>query len=203
MSKFLITPRALPAALLLAGAFALPIAAHADDASKRALAVQLVKLQQKNSAGLVGQITDSAMQQEFAHWGPQLQSRVPPSSQKDVSDRLQAELKKLQDNITKVVQAQADKTAEDALVPIFMSNLSEDDLKTIVTALQTPAWSKFAALSNPAIQAWGDKTTEGAKPAVLDYMKNFDATAEKIISSAANGNGTGATSGTSSKSRKK
>ena len=202
MNKFPITPRALPAALVLAAAFALPIAAHADDASKKALAVELVKLQQKNGT-LADQLTDMAVQPEIAKWMPQLQSRVPADSQKDVGDKLNVELRKFADNAHKVVQAQADKTAEDTLVPIFMDKLTEDDLKTIVTYLQSPSSAKFAALSGQATDAWSGKIMEGARPAVLDYMKNFDATAEKIISAAAGSGSSTAPASGAGKGKKK
>jgi hypothetical protein len=185
MNRFLTqTSRALPTVFVLAAAFALPIAAHADDASKKQLAIQLVKLQQKNGE-LVEQITNMAVQPELDKWMPQLQQRVPNDKKKDVSDKLNAELNKFAGNTRKVVQAQADKTAQDVLVPIFLDKLSESELKTIVTYLQTPASAKFAALGGDAASAWENKIVEGTRTSVLDYMKNFDTKAEQIISAAA------------------
>ena len=186
MNKLLsFSTRALPAALVFAAAAALSTGAHADEASKKALAVKLAQLQQQNdSDALAGQLTDTALQPMIAKWLQQVQARVPIDRQKDVSDKLNVELKKFGDSAHQVVQTQATRTAQDALVPVFMSKLSEDELKTIVTYLHTPASAKFAAISGDAAQAWVGKIVEGTKTAVQGYAKNFDEAAERIVSAA-------------------
>ena len=180
------TVRALPAVFVFAAAAALSTGAHADDASKKALAVKLAQLQAKNDApALAGQLTDSAVQPMVAKWLQQIESRVPADKQKDVRDQLNTELKKFGDSTHQLVETQTAKTAQDALVPVFMDKLSESDLKTVVTYLQTPASAKFAALSGDAAQAWVGKIVDGTKTAVQGYAQNFDAAAEKIVSAAA------------------
>jgi hypothetical protein len=180
------TARAVPAALVFAAAAALSTGAHADAASKKALAVKLAQLQQKNaSALLAGQIADSAMQQLVAKWLPQVEAHVPAAKQKEVGDQLNVELKKFNDSTHQAVQAQTVKTAQDALVPLFLDKLSENDLKTIVAYLETPASAKYATLSSEAINAWTKKIVENTQTAVQGYAKTFDAAAGKIISAAA------------------
>jgi hypothetical protein len=182
------TTRALPTVLVFAAAVAFSSGAHADNASKKALAIKLAQLQQKNdSAPLAGQLTDSVVQQQVAKWMPQIRSRVSTGQQKEVSDKLNAALKQFGDRTNQAIQAQAVKSAQDALVPLFMDKLSEGDLKAIVTYLQTSASAKFAALSGQALNAWAAKIKEGADTAVQGYAKNFDDAAEKIISDAAAG----------------
>jgi hypothetical protein len=143
-------------------------------------------MQQKNeSNSMANQLTDSAVQPLFAKWVEQLRARVPADKQKDVGDQLNVELKKFGDSTHQLVQAQATKTAQDALVPVFMDKLSEDELKTIVTYWQTPASAKFAAMSNDAANAWGQKIIEGTQATVEGYIKTFDDAAEKIVNAAA------------------
>jgi len=77
------------------------------------------------------------------------------------------------------------KTAQDALVPVFLDKLSEDELKIIVNYLETPASAKFAALGSDAANAWAKKIVESTQTAVQGYAKTFDAAAEKIINAAA------------------
>jgi hypothetical protein len=179
------TARALPAVLVFAAA-TLSTGAHADEAGKKALAVKLAQLQQKTTGvTLAGQLTDSTAQQLIAKWGPQVQSRVPASQQPAVEDKLNAELNKFGETTHGAIQAQADKTAQDVLVPMFMSKLSESELKTIVTYLQTPASAKFTALGGDAAKAWVGKIVEGTQTTVQGNIQNFDAAAEKIVSAAA------------------
>jgi hypothetical protein len=180
------TTRALPMALVFAAAAALSTGAHANEASKKALAIKLAQLQQRNSApGLINQITDGAVQEIIPKWAQQVQTRVPADKQQDISNKLNAELKKFGDSTHQAVEAQAPKTAQDALVPVFLDKLSEEELKTIVTYLETPASAKFAALGSDAANVWAKKIVEGTQAVVQGYAKTFDAAAEKIISAAA------------------
>jgi hypothetical protein len=179
------TARALPAVLVFAAA-TLSTGAHADEAGKKALAVKLAQLQQKTTgAELANQLTGNMAQQLIAKWGPQVQSRVPASQQKAVNDKLSAELNKFGETTHGTIQAQTDKTAQDALVPVFMSKLSESEIKTVVTYLQNPASAKFTALGGDAAKAWVSKIAEGTQTTVQGNMQNFDAAAEKIVSAAA------------------
>jgi len=186
MNSLLFQPaRVLPMAFVFAAAAALSTGAHANEASKKALAIKLAHLQQKNSApGLVNQITDGAVQELVPKWAQQVQTRVPADKQQDVSEKLNAELKKFGDSTHQAVEAQAPKTAQDALVPVFLDKLSEDELKIIVNYLETPASAKFAALGSDAANAWAKKIVESTQTAVQGYAKTFDAAAEKIISAA-------------------
>jgi uncharacterized membrane protein YfbV (UPF0208 family) len=180
------TARVLPAVMVFAAAAALSTGAHADGANKKALAVKLAQLQQKNeSAAVAGQLADSVMQPMMAKWQQQIETRLPADKQKAVFDKLSPDLKKLHDSTYQTVQAQAAKTAQDALVPVFMNKLSEDDLKAIIAYLQTPASAKFAALNGDAAQAWISKIVESTKATVQGYAQDFDTTAEKVVSAAA------------------
>jgi len=180
------TTRALPAAVVFAAAAVLSTGAHADEASKKALAVKLAQLQQKSTgAALATQLANGAVQERIASWAPQLQERVPADKQKEVNDKLNAELQKFGENTHRAAMIQADKTARDALVPVFMNKLSESELKIIVTYLQTPASAKFADLGGEAAQTWVKKIVDGTQTKVQEYIQAFDAAAEKIVNAAA------------------
>ena len=85
----------------------------------------------------------------------------------------------------KNVSAQVATSAESALVPVFMEKLSEDELKTIVTYLESPASTKFQNLGVEAGNAWAMKIIEATKEAVERDARAFDDAAKRIVDAAA------------------
>ena len=172
--------------LALAAVFTLPAGnALADEASKRALAVKLAPLQQKNDhQAITDQLTASAAQL-IIHWTQEVEKSVPAARQQEVRNQLDVELKKFTEKTEKNVSAQVASAAESALVPVFMEKLSEDELKTIVTYLESPASTKFQNLGVEAGNAWAMKIIEATKDAVERDVKSFDAAAKRIVDAAA------------------
>lgn len=161
----------------------------AQNDSKRALAVKLAQMQQKSDgAAIAEQLTASAVQPLLAGWSQRLDETVPPARQKDVRDKLDVELKKYAESTQKAIEAQTAKAAEAALVPIFMEKLSEDELKTIVTYMESPVSAKFQSLGPDATNAWAKKIVDATKPTVESGAKTFEAAANRIVSSSG-GNG--------------
>ena len=83
------------AALTLA-VCALPFAAHAQDAkaddAKKALAVKLAQIQQKNdSVQLAHQLVNAVAQPVIATWSQNIDQNVPADKQKDVHKQLRSE----------------------------------------------------------------------------------------------------------------
>ena len=176
------------AALTLA-VCALPFAAHAQDAkaddAKKALAVKLAQIQQKNdSVQLAHQLVNAVAQPVIATWSQNIDQNVPADKQKDVREKLDVELKKLLDATGKTVEAQAAKTAESALVPVYMEKLSADELKTIVAYLESPASAKFQEAGGQAANAWAAQIINATESAVEGHLKKFDEAAAKIVKAA-------------------
>lgn len=182
----------LPLALLMAASFAASMPAAAQDA-KRALAQKIAQIQHKaDSEAMANQLTASAVQPLIASWSQRLDETVPPARQKEIRDKLDVELKKFTDSTLKTVEGQTAKAAEEAIIPILMEKLSEDEMKTIIAYLESPAATKFQALGPDATNAWAQKVIDATRPAVESAAKTFDASANRIISappSTASGNG--------------
>lgn len=174
----------ISASLFLATAFVFSGGAHAQDA-KRDLALKLAQLQAKiDQAGIVEQMTASAVQPLIAGWSMRLDEAVPPAKQKEVRDKLDVELKKFADSTQKAIEAQAPKAAEAAFVPLFMEKLTEDEMRTIIAYLESPVSAKFQDLGAAAGSAWVEKIVESTRASVEGSAKTFEAAAERIVSSA-------------------
>ena len=182
------------AAILLVAVSALPMSAAAQNDGKRALAVKLAQMQQKaDGPGMTEQLTASAVQPLLAGWSQRLDEAVPPAKQKEVREKLDVELKKFAESTQKAIEAQVAKAAEAALVPVFMEKLSEDEMKTVIAYMESPASAKFQALGPDAANAWAKRIIDATKPGVEGSAKSFEAAASKIVNAAAGSNGGGAT----------
>ncbi|MGB3069771.1 MAG: DUF2059 domain-containing protein [Ottowia sp.] len=173
----------LPLAILFAASFmaSTPAAAQNNDA-KRALAQKISQIQQKADSGAMAeQLTASAVQPLIASWSERLDETVPPARQKEVRDKLDVELKKFAETSRKSIEGQIAKSADAALVPMLMEKLSEDEMKTIIAYLESPAAAKFLALGPDATTAWAKKVVEATRPTVESAAKTFDAAATKIV----------------------
>ncbi len=158
-----------------------PAAAQNNDA-KRALAQKISQIQQKADSGAMAeQLTASAVQPLIASWSERLDETVPPARQKEVRDKLDVELKKFAETSRKSIEGQIAKSADAALVPMLMEKLSEDEMKTIIAYLESPAAAKFLALGPDATTAWAKKVVEATRPTVESAAKTFDAAATKIV----------------------
>lgn len=181
-----ITFTRVPAALLLVAACAVSTSALAQNDAKRALATKLAQIQLKaDGAAMAEQLTASAVQPVIAGWSQRLDETVPPAKQKEVRDKLDVELKKFAETTHKTVEGHVGKTAEAAMVPIFMEKLSEDELKTIIAYLESPVSAKFQSLGPDATNAWAKRIIDATKPAVESGVKTFDASANRIVGAAA------------------
>ena len=157
----------------------------AQNDAKKALATKLAQLQLKtDGATMADQLTGSAVQPIVAGWSQRLDETVPPARQKDVRDKLDVELKKFADNTHKAVEAQVGKSAEAALVPIFMEKLSEDEMKTIIAYMESPASAKLQALGADATDAWAKRIIEATRSQVEAGAKTFESAANRIVGAA-------------------
>ena len=185
----------LSATVLFVAICAVSTGANAQDA-KKALATKLAQMQAKSDgASMANQLTADAVQLPLATWSQRLDESVPPARQKDVRDKLDVELKKFADNTHKAIEAQVSKAAESALVPLFMDKLSEDEMKTVIAYMESPAAVKFQSLSADAGNAWAQKVIDATRPTVEANVKSFDAAATKIVGAPATPPATGAASG--------
>ncbi|MGP1517765.1 MAG: DUF2059 domain-containing protein [Ottowia sp.] len=182
--------QSLAAIALAACTFGLPLAAHAQNAAanetNKALAVKLAQIQQKNDARQVAsQLVTAVVQPVISNWSHAIEQNVPADKQKDVREKLDAELRKLIESTGKTIEAEAIKTAETALAPVYQEKLTAEELKTVIAYLETPASHKFQEAGGEAANAWISLITKATVSPVEGYLKEFDSAAEKIIAAAA------------------
>ncbi|RYX95282.1 MAG: DUF2059 domain-containing protein [Comamonadaceae bacterium] len=171
-------------AIAIAG-FAFSSISHAQTADpKREWAVKVVSLQQGPELDrLVDQLADSTTQQLLATWRPKLQANVPAARLPQVTEQLNAELKKYFEDVSGVIGGKVTKVSTDALVPAYMERFTLDELKQIASFFESPAIKKYQAAAPELGSVFVTQLVEATRDDVNARMKTFDSAADKIIGS--------------------
>lgn len=150
--------------------------------NKQQLATKLAQLQvQMDGEAMTQQLTATAVGPMVVKWSQRIQESVPEDKQRDVSNRLDQELEKLANGTEEAVKNQLQKAANDVLVPMYMEKLTEDEMRTVISYLESPVSEKFQVLSGETTEAWAQKIVEVTESQVKTKVDAFEASAIGIV----------------------
>ena len=130
---------------------------------------------------LVGQLADAATQETLQNWGPKLQSNVPKAKLQQATDELNVELKKYFDDVSKAIGRKTTKVSNDTLIPAYMERFTLDELKQLVAFFESQTFKKYQAAAPELGGLFVKQLVEATRTDVADRVRQFDATAAKII----------------------
>jgi hypothetical protein len=172
----------LLAAVVIASTAVLNLGHAQVPVSKQEWAAKVVALQQGPELDrLIAQLADSATDEVLQNWGQRLQADVPAARQEQAKDELNAELKKLYDDITRAIKNKVIVASGDALVPAYMERFSIDELKQIATFFESPAIKKYQAAAPELGSIFVKQLVEVTRADVTSRVKQFDDSAAKIV----------------------
>lgn len=184
MTPFLNLGKTIATALLCTAALA-PAAYAQDkqDAAKKELATRIVNLQKaQDMDALIAQLAGTANRAVVEAWLPRL-DKMPAARQKAVADQLDVELKKFNDDVVRLIKTRNDRISLDVLVPAYSERFTADELKQLVTFLESPVIKKYYAANPHMANLLGQKLVEATRADVESRIKEFDARAAKIVGS--------------------
>jgi len=134
----------LAAAIAVAGSAQAQAQAPASPAKKELIA-RVLKLQQSDIENAARSLIEQPAMQLGQQAGQALQ-RLPAERRDAVAQDIQADLRKYVDETGPIVRERAIKLAPSTLGTVLDERLSEDELRQIVTLLESPTVKKFQAL---------------------------------------------------------
>lgn len=175
----------LIAALAFAG-LALAVTAHAQTSdSKLEWATKAVTLQQgPELERLIGQLAESSSQDLVQSWGVKLRADVPKAQVEKAAESLNVELKKYNDDVSKIIKSKVNKASADSLIPVYMERFSLDELKQLVAFFESPAVKKYQAAAPELGNVFVNQLIMETRADVTARAKLFDDAATKIVGSA-------------------
>lgn len=178
------------AAAALAIALTCGAALAQGDAQKQDLANKIVALQQGAEMDqLSAQLTNQAVGPMVAKWGPRLQSEVPESRRKEVTDKLNEELNKFREDTYTIIRGKANQVSSETLGPIYMERFSEEELRQLIAFFDSPVVKKYQAALPEMLNAMIKKLVETVRGDVQTRTAAFDAAAAKLIAAESNKKG--------------
>ena len=168
---------------LAISALALSGAAQAQTADpKLEWATKAVALQQgPELERLVSQLAESSSQDIVQSWGVKLRTDVPKEKVEQTAQSLNAELKKYNDDVTKIISGKVNKASTDSLVPVYMARFSLDELKQLVAFFESPAVKKYQAAAPELGNVFVNQLIMETRSDVNARAKQFDDAATKIV----------------------
>ena len=171
---------------LAISALALSGAAQAQTADpKLEWATKAVALQQgPELERLVSQLAESSSQDIVQSWGVKLRTDLPKEKAEQTAQSLNAELKKYNDDVSKIISSKVNKASADSLVPVYMARFSLDELKQLVAFFESPAVKKYQAAAPELGNIFVNQLVLETRSDVNARAKQFDDAAAKIVGTA-------------------
>ena len=133
---------------------------------------------------LVSQLAESSSQDKVQSWGVKLRSDVPKDKVELTAQSLNAELKKYNDDVTKIISGKVNKASAESLIPVYMSRFSLDELKQLVAFFESPAVKKYQAAAPELGNIFVNQLIMETRADVNARAKQFDDAAAKIVGAA-------------------
>ena len=148
--------------------------------SKKELAARVVQLQQ-NAIENIGRNLAAQTSQQVLQTAGQALGAVAQDKREAVAKDVQADVKKFYEEIEPVLRERASKLAPSVLGPLLEEKLTEEELKQVVTWLESSASKKYQQLGGDMQGALTQKLVAETRPAVEPKLKALEATLQKRL----------------------
>ena len=174
MLKLFVWGTALVAAGWVHAQTADPAAAPASLAKKE-LVAKLLKLQQPGIEAMARQLVEQPARQLLQQAGPSLQ-RLPEERREAVARDIEADVRKFFEEAAPIVASRAVNLAPSTIGVLLEERMSEDELREVITILESPANRKFQGMAVDMQRAIGEKLIAETRGEVETKVRALDQT---------------------------
>ncbi len=157
---------ALVAATTLANAQSTAIPGAPASAAKKELVQRLLVIQQPGLESMMRDLLERPARQMSADAEEILATRVAPEKRPEAVKKIQELINKYRDETTPLIRDRSAKIAQATLTPIFEEKYTEDELKQLVAALESPAYKKYQQSLPELANAYGQSVLKELEPVV-------------------------------------
>ncbi|MBK8527138.1 MAG: hypothetical protein IPL57_08565 [Rubrivivax sp.] len=177
---------------LAAGLFAASAGVSAQTAStspsspaKKELVAKVMKLQQPGIDGVARQLVQQPAAQMMQQAGIALQQRVAADRREAVARDIQADMRKYVEEVEPTAREKAGKLAPAILGPILEEKFSEDELRQLITIIESPVNRKYQALGGEMQRALAEKLVAEMRPTMEIKLRALQQTVAARLQPAA------------------
>lgn len=162
--------------------------------AKKELVQKVLQLQQSGFEGLARTLGEQSVSALGQQAGAFLQTRVPAEQREALAKEIQGDFAKYGDDIVPMLRDQVLKLAPTVIAPLMEEKFSEDELKQVVAALESPGFRKYMQYTPELQRALGQKLVADMQAQVDPKLKALEQLVSKKLTAAA-GPAAGPTSG--------
>ena len=190
------------AAVLSAEAQVTPAAsapAYPTSPAKKELVVRLLAQQQPAIERLARNLAEEPAQRLVQQVAAALQTRVAPEKREAVGKKIEADVRKYVEEAVPLVRDRAIKIMPATLGAAFEEKFSEDELRQMLTWLESPVNKKYQQIGSDLQNDLVKKLVADARPAIDAKLKTLEASIVKAFEDSTAGSAPGAASRPSGK----
>jgi uncharacterized protein len=169
----------LSAALVAAGVVHAQTAAPASPAKKE-LVAKLLKLQQPGIENMARQLVEQPARQMLQQAGPALQ-RLPAERREAVARDIEADVRKYFEESAPIVATRAVNLAPSTIGVLLEERMTEDELREVISILESPANRKFQGLAGDMQRAIGEKLVAETRGEIEGKVRALDQTVARRL----------------------
>lgn len=163
-------------------------AAHAESsAAKKELISKLLILQQPAFDAAARSITEQQPMQMAQAAQKVIMQNVPEDKRQATAQAVDTELKKYIEAAAPVIQASSNKLAQSTMAPALDEKFTEEELRKLIAALDSPELKKFQTLLPEMTDKLLDKIIADARPGVDPVLNKTAASIRQILTNASGG----------------
>jgi uncharacterized protein len=152
----------------------LMVSAVASAQSKKELVAKVLQLQQAGIEQVAGNIVMQPTQLMMVRAGQILQSRIPPDKRAAVAKDIQSDLKKYADQTVPPVRARAVELAPSTIGVVLDERFTEDELKQLITIIESPVNRKFMQLNGEMLKSLAEKLVPEFQTKIEANIRTLD-----------------------------
>ena len=158
----------------LVGAAGLSQAQSTSSPAKKELTQKLLRMQQSDFEGLARALAEQSVAQFGQQAGAVLQNRVPAEQRDVVAKEIQAEFRKFGADVNPMLRDRVIKLAPSVVGPVLEAKLSEDEIRQLISALESPGFRKFQQLTPEMQRTLSEKLVADTKTLVEPRIKALE-----------------------------
>ncbi len=155
--------------------------------AKKELVQKVLQLQQQGVENTARMLVDQSIAPLGQQAGMILQTRVPPEQREALTRELQGEFRKFADEALPLLRDRAQKLAPATLGAMLEERLSEDELKQVITMLESPIYRKYQQLGPEMQRALTEKLVADTRPQIGPKLQALQQAVGKHLNAATQG----------------
>lgn len=149
--------------------------------AKKDLVARILKMQQPGIEAMAQNLVEQPVTRLLGSAASALPTRVPKDRQDAVAKEIQGDVQKYLDEAVPVVQTRAVKLAPGTIGTLLEEKFTEDELKQIVSIIESPVYSKFQGMSDDMQKVLIEKLVAETRATIDPKVRNLEQTMAKRL----------------------